>query len=161
MKLKDIFPYWTEIRPVLAEAVAPLGPEELGWRPPGGPNAVGDLAWHILEVEERDVHRAAIGRPGGVVDPERPSRELGRLRAGPLPAGFDGRRLAEALLAGRDEVEQYLRATDAETLFLPCRRKRGGPTVGESLWNAFVEEVHHRGQVFMLLRMMGRTPPAI
>lgn len=64
MKLKDIFPYWTEIRPVLAEAVAPLGPEELGWRPPGGPNAVGDLAWHILEVEERDCPCPSAAKAG-------------------------------------------------------------------------------------------------
>ncbi len=168
MKLNQVIPYWTEIRQGLIEAVKDLTDEELDWRPPGGLNSVGMLARHILSVQERDVDGFVLGRgPGRARGTPGRARRTGttgvssdaEVRAG---AGVSaGAELAADLAEAHAELEAFLASADAEVL-LETRPWGGGRrTVGDAVWNALIEELHHRGQVFMLLRLMGKEPPAI
>ncbi|RDE13095.1 MAG: damage-inducible protein DinB, partial [Candidatus Thorarchaeota archaeon] len=34
-------------------------------------------------------------------------------------------------------------------------------TYGDALWNVLTEQLHHRGQVFILMSSMGVKPPEI
>lgn len=138
----QLFPYWKDGRAALLASLHGLAPRELAWVPPGGRSGIGRLAAHIARVHDRDIGQRLLGRPAL------------------LAAAWDPRTAAE-LAAPLEELwcllEDYLARSGPEAL----EERRGPRPVKELLWNSLIEELHHRGQIFMLLRLLGRDPPAI
>lgn len=145
LKLKDCFPYWSEQMQLLAEMVVPLTEAELTWVPEGGRNSIGWLARHIISVTDRDIGEALLGSP--LVGE---SRDL-----------VTGQQLAVTIGLQAALVDDFLVRYPA-SLLREKRVFRGRERpVYEFLWNTITELLHHRGQVMMILRMMGKEPPSI
>src|SRR5690606_27111374 len=128
--------------------IACIPPEHLEWAPKPGTFSLGDLVRHLGATERYMFAENVAGRP---------SRYPGH---GPeLAAGYDAvlgvfeRMHAEALA--------IFRALSPEDLQRRCRTP-GGASLPVWKWlRAMVEhEVHHRGQLYLMLNLLGvPTPP--
>jgi uncharacterized damage-inducible protein DinB len=147
MKLVDLFPYWLESNDLLLRAIAGLSAQDLEWVPPGGRNSIGWLASHIALLYNRDIRQRLLGEPRMLPEPWQPAT---------------AREITAALAELHSSLQAYLRAAGPETLreTRTAAGMRPAP-VRELLWNVLIEELHHRGQIFMLLRMRGLEPPGI
>jgi uncharacterized damage-inducible protein DinB len=134
----DLFPFLPELRAGTLAAVQNLPDEHWDWKPRGGVHSVRTWLWHIAQVENHQLQTAVLGRPG-----HEPRRQPPRVERDAV-LGF----LAESRAATLD----YLSRTPALEL-LEDRRAY------DALCRAFQHEAHHRGQIFLHLRMMGLQPP--
>ncbi len=151
MTVKDLlrlyeYGYWANAK--LFPVIAQLTPEQFTHAVVGGHGSVRNTIVHVMSAEW-----GWISRCGG---PER----------GPAlkPADFP---TVESVLETWKKVEGYVReflarisdddlARDVE-FSLPGLEKRS-MAIGELLQHGAIHAVHHRGQVAVLLRMLGHTP---
>ena len=140
--------YFEGIRIRTERVVAVIPPDRLEWRPREAAFSSGDLIRHIAATERYMFAENVAGRP---------SRYPGH-----------GRELAD----GYDDVVEYLRRMHAESvaifseltpeqLRLPCLTPAGTPITRWKWLRAMVEhEVHHRGQIYLLMNLLEvPTPP--
>ena len=140
--------YFENVRGRTERVIACIPPSELEWRPRESAFSFGDLIRHIGATERWMFAENAQGRP---------SRYPGH---GP------------ELAAGWDEVNAWLRRMHADSMAIygslseeamagPCVTP-GGARLPVWKWlRAMIEhEVHHRGQIYLMLGMIGvETPP--
>lgn len=140
--------YWDGIRARTSRVVACIPEERLEWTYRPGTFTLGDLVRHLATIE-RDMYAETVAG--------RPSRYQGC-----------GRELADGLPA----VVAYFNRLDAEAkaifasltdedLQRKCQTPAGVPITTWKWLRAMVEhEVHHRGQIYMMLNMLEvPTPP--
>lgn len=140
--------YWEGVRARTLRVAACIPPERLEWAPREGAFTFGDLLRHLAAIERWMFAENARGAP---------SRYPGH-----------GRDLAD----GWDAVHAYLARMHAEAVEIisalspdDLRRKTttpaGTPITAWKWLRAMVEhEVHHRGQLYLMLGMLGvPTPP--
>jgi uncharacterized damage-inducible protein DinB len=125
-----------------------IPPESLEWSPRAGAFTLGDLVRHLATIQRFMYAETVAGRP---------SRYPGCGRE--LADGY------EAVLAYLDRLDQESRAivgslSDAD-LTRKCRTPAGSEITTWKWLRAMCEhEVHHRGQIYLLLGMLGvATPP--
>ncbi|MFW6084487.1 MAG: DinB family protein [Gemmatimonadota bacterium] len=151
MEITDMevfLPYYERIRTRTERVIGCIPPGRLEWRPRPDAFSFGDVIRHLGAMERYMFAENVLRRP---------SRYPGH--------GPD-------LARGWEEVREFLRDTHAESvaifgsLSVEDLRARcttpGGATLPVWKWlRAMVEhEVHHRGQVYLMLRMLGvDTPP--
>jgi uncharacterized damage-inducible protein DinB len=151
MEVSSIQPfldYFTKIRERTMRAVACIPPDKIEWQAAAGKFTLGDLARHIAATERNVFAECACG---------------GRNRY----AGC-GRDLAE----GRDEVVQFMERMHSESMNMlaqlsndqlqqKCQSANGTPMTTWKLLRSMVEhEVHHRGELYAYLGVLGvRVPP--
>ena len=141
-------PYFENIRSRTMRVIRCVPPEQLEWRPREGAFSFGDLIRHLGAVERHMFAENAQRRP---------SRYPGH-----------GPELAE----GYDAVIAYIERMHAETMAILNRLSDddlltvcttpGGADIQVWKWlRAMVEhEVHHRGQIYLMLNLLGvPTPP--
>jgi len=126
-----------------------IPPGELEWAPAAGKFSFGDLVRHLATIERYMYAENAHGRP---------TRYPGHERT--LADGFD------ATLAFYDRLhdESYalLAQLDAAALERKCVTPAGTPiTTWKWLRAMFEHEAHHRGQLCLLIRMLGGEPPDV
>ena len=151
MEIRTIEPfldYYAKIRERTRRVVALIPPDRLEWAPREGAWSFGDLVRHLGAIERWMFAENVSGRP---------SRYPGH-----------GRELADgrdAVLAYLDrmhaEATEILRALTPDDLRGPATTP-GGATMPAWKWlRAMVEhEAHHRGQIYLMLGMIGvPTPP--
>jgi uncharacterized damage-inducible protein DinB len=141
-------PYFENVRSRTARVIACIPPAQLEWRPRPGSFSFGDLIRHIAATERYMFAENAQGRP---------SRYPGH-----------GPELAE----GWDDVNAFLQRLHAESMAIfsalpddalsgSCVTP-GGARLAVWKWlRAMIEhEVHHRGQIYLMLGLIGvPTPP--
>ncbi|MFH0777966.1 MAG: DinB family protein [Candidatus Eisenbacteria bacterium] len=135
-------------RAKLLDAVGGLGRETFLARRPGGAS-VRDLLVHLMEAEDYWVTSVILGRkrdkflPGNYEDVAalRSAWEEVHGRTRGLFAGLTRDLLAEARTVVWDEERTF--------------------GVGTILWHFFLHESHHRGQICMMMRDGGHTPPEL
>jgi uncharacterized damage-inducible protein DinB len=140
--------YWDSVRGRTRRVVACIPADRLEWSHRAGAFTLGDLARHLATIERYMYAETVAGRP---------SRYAGC-----------GRELAD----GYDAVVAYLDRLDRETreilggmsdadLERKCRTPAGTPITTWKWLRAMVEhEVHHRGQIYLMLNMLEvPTPP--
>ena len=140
--------YFENIRARTLRVVACVPAERFDWRPREGAFSFADLIRHLGAIERWMFAENATGRP---------SRYPGHgpdLAEGPdeVLAFFDRM---------HDEAVAILRTLDDAALQRPCTTP-GGATLPVWKWlRAMVEhEVHHRGQIYLMLNQLGvPTPP--
>jgi uncharacterized damage-inducible protein DinB len=148
MDMGTFLRYFANVRGRTERVFACIPPAQLEWRPRPGSFSFGDLVRHIAATERYMFAENAQGRP---------SRYPGH---GP------------ELAAGWDEVMAFLQQMHAESMAIFRSLPEAGMTTtcvtpgGARLavWKwlrAMIEhEVHHRGQVYLMLGIIGvETPP--
>ena len=151
MEIRSIAPfldYWASIRGRTRRVAQCIPPDRLEWRPAPGKFSFGDLVRHLATIERWMYAETVAGRP---------SRYAG---CGPeLADGF------EAVLAFLDRLDAESREifgclSDAD-LERKCLTPAGTPITTWKWLRAMVEhETHHRGQLYLMLGLIGvATPP--
>ena len=140
--------YWAGIRGRTRRVVQVIPVEHIEWSPGPGRWSLGDIVRHLAGIE-RDMYAENVQG--------RPTRYLGH-----------GRELAEghaAVLAYQDrkhaEALEIFRGLTAEQLEGKCQTPAGTPITTWKWLRAMVEhESHHRGQLYLMLGLLGvPTPP--
>lgn len=123
-------------------------PEQIEWRPAAGRFSFGDLLRHIAGVERFVYAEVALGRP---------SRYPGHRPA--LAEGLDAT-LAYADRLHHDTLDALATLTP-DALQLKVSSPTGAPVRVASWLRLMPEhEAHHRGQVYLMLGLLGiETPP--
>jgi uncharacterized damage-inducible protein DinB len=140
--------YWASLRGRTRQAVQCIPPDRLEWAPRDGAFSLGDQVRHLATIERYMYAETVAGRP---------SRYAGC-----------GRELAD----GYDAVVSFLDRLDAEArdmigalsdadLLRKCETPAGTPITTWKWLRAMCEhESHHRGQIYLMLGMLGvATPP--
>jgi len=141
--LERVFPYWVESLEALRGAIEQLTAETLSWVPRGGTNSIGYLLQHLIMVHNRDIRAAALGaEPIALPSPR-------------------GDRLAAALSKVVADTQSVLSSYSLADWGRVCGGEERSAPLRELLWNVFIEEMHHRGQIFMMMRLCGLDPPGI
>lgn len=140
--------YWAGIRGRTRRVVQVIPVEQIEWSPGPGRWSLGDIVRHLAGIE-RDMYAENVQG--------RPTRYPGH-----------GRELAEghaAVLACHDrkhaESLEIFRALTTEQLEGKCQTPAGTPITTWKWLRAMVEhESHHRGQLYLMLGLLGvATPP--
>ena len=144
----EFLDYWTNLRGRTRRVVTCIPPERLEWTPRPGAFTLGDLVRHLATIERYMYAETIAGRP---------SRYPGC-----------GRELAD----GYDAVLTYFDRLDSESrtiigtlsdqdLTRKCQTPAGVVITTWKWLRAMCEhEVHHRGQIYLMLNMLEvPTPP--
>jgi len=141
--------YFETIRERTLRVVRAVPEEKLEWRHTAGVFSPGDLARHIAATERYTFTENALGRP---------SRYPG--------CGTD-------LAQGSDAIQTFMRRMHAESVDLLRNMKpedlegkgvgpQGHPITAWKLLRAMVEhEVHHRGEIYVYLALLGVSRPPL
>lgn len=152
MKLFDLYGHWeTDLRPGTLGALRKLSPEQLHWKPEGWHSSAWDLALHMAGVEWVWVYRNALKR-----EPWEARWFHKRFE------GLDD--LLPYWAHVHEATVQWLKETPVEEASrvypLPYAHSPEA-TMNWIVYHVLEHEIHHRGQLFMLLRMQGVEPPSI
>ena len=140
--------YWDSVRARTRRVVSCIPPDRLEWTYRAGTFTLGDLVRHLATIERFMYAETIAGRP---------SRYAGCGRD--LADGYD------AVLAFLDRLDAESKAIIRELSDADLERKCQTPAgVAITTWKwmrAMVEhEVHHRGQIYLMLNMLEvPTPP--
>jgi len=147
-RVREIVGYFEKVRARTQRVADCIPPDRLEWTWAPGKFTLGDILRHLAGIE-RDMYAENAQR--------RPSRYAGH-----------GRELAEGVEAVRAYVERchaesmaiFRTLTDAD-LELLCETPAGAKLpVGKWLRLMIEHEIHHRGQLYMALGILGvDTPP--
>jgi uncharacterized damage-inducible protein DinB len=147
-RVEPFLDYLGRVRERTRRVVLAIPPEQLEWTHKPGAFTLGDLVRHLGAIERHMFAENAAGRP---------SRYPGH---GPeLAAGYD------AVLAYFDRMHEeslaIFRSLTPEDLARRCETP-GGAKIAVWKWlrSMLEHEIHHRGQIYLMLGMLGvSTPP--
>ena len=146
--VESFLAYFEGIRARTSRVIACIPPEQIEWTHRPGAFTLGDLVRHLAATERYMFAENVRGNP---------SRYPGH-----------GRELADgygAVLAfferSHAEAMEIFRALTPDDLVRKCATPAGTPITTWKWLRSMVEhEVHHRGQICLMLGMLGvRTPP--
>ena len=146
--MDEFLAYFESVRGRTRRVVMTIPPDRIEWTPRAGGFTLGDLVRHIAATERDMWAETVCGRP---------SRYAGYGRE--LADGFD------AVVAYFDrshaETVALLVALPAEALDAKCWTPAGATLSARKWLRAMLEhEIHHRGQIYFMLGMLGvPTPP--
>lgn len=133
------------------KALQALPVHQYDFRPDPGGRSLGELAWHLAEVDAYMTH--------GI--------DTGKFEMGSKPPGIERPRTVEALAPGYERVHADAVARvrklkpedlDREITFFDGRPMR----VRDILWGALLHHsIHHRGQLQLMCRLAGGTAPGL
>ncbi|HLW58903.1 MAG TPA: DinB family protein [bacterium] len=162
--ISDIVPFWKQVNTVLKRAVSTLPDADLAVAPSPGLPTIHDLILHTVMTEDFLVGQCVGGRrtpSHGRLPGDGWKLEVSQVakQVGPhFPTAAALVEVLEAIQAATGTILGSLEVADlSKTLETPF----GGESVHHVLWYAREHTVHHRAQVFLRMRMAGRTPPEI
>lgn len=150
MRLDDLFLYWEETRNSLKIALLNADPELLTSSAGPAVGSVGDLLRRLLRNEDYWIKQIVLGE------------------SSVIEADYDEKQFptAELIIDRMDEtwrvIERFLEKTpvkELERLYVTPKGEQ--MTLLTILWILFMEELHTRSQVFLLLRLLGQAAPEI
>lgn len=162
MQIADVFPYWERERGMLFDGLGQIVQtlrqtrsaaeveQVFDWIPTGALRSISDTLRHVAYVEHYIIEKLILDRTPKTILP--------------------GSLFPKQDYPTHDAVIQLLHDVHATTLvayegLTPADLKREIPafrrmlTIERLLWSIVQEEAHHRGQVYLLLRMQGIPPP--
>jgi uncharacterized damage-inducible protein DinB len=150
-ELQTFINFWNYEAKKTAELLGALPADQYDFRPDPQARSLGELAWHLAEVDAYPTW----------------SIEQGGFQPGARPQGMERPRSIEALAPGYERIHaeavkriQHLSPADLD-------RKISGfggrdMRIRELLWGAVLfHMIHHRGQLSILARLAGGTVPSI
>jgi uncharacterized damage-inducible protein DinB len=148
----DLYRHWeTELRPTTLTALRKLTPEQLACKPSQVYTSAWELAVHMVETEWTWIYRNALKRV-------------------PWETAWDAERFASLhdLLNFWHEIHMVTVEWLTDSPVTELRRQYPMPSVTVPMapmnwliYHVMEHEIHHRGQLFMLMRMQGINPPKI
>lgn len=150
MNARQLYSHWNEARENLYRALDMLTDEQLHFVPGEGLWSLGTVVTHIARAEDSWMRCAIVGAvaewPKGRYAFE-DYASVGALKA--LLAEVHERTLA------------FLETVELEDLDRPVGVMRETTTLGWIIWHVLDHEIHHRGEVFLMLGLMGMEAPDI
>ena len=148
-KIESFLSYFHSVRQRTMRVVAALPADKLEWRHSDGVFSPGDLARHIAATERYTFAENVLGRP---------SRYQG---CGPELA--DGRDSIVAFMERmHQETTAILEALTPADLERKIASPQGAPITAWKLLRAMIEhEVHHRGEMYVYLALLGVPRPPL
>lgn len=146
--MASFLPYWERIRERTWRVVRRIPDDRMEWRPGEHRMTLGDVVRHLAVFERYVFAENVAGRPSRY-------RGHGRNLA-------DGGEAVRAFLTDRHaEALVIFRSIDDEALRVRCTTPAGASIPTWKWLRAMVEhEVHHRGQLYLMLGLIGvSTPP--
>ncbi len=144
----ELFDYWEKVRGRTKRVVDCIPPERLEWTWQPGKFTLGDLVRHLAAIERSMYAENALRRT---------SRYAGHGRE--LAEGWDAV-LAFFETQHAESMEIFRKLSDAD-LEERCETPGGASIpIGKWLRLMIEHEIHHRGQIYVALGMLGvATPP--
>ena len=147
--IETFLPYFETIRERTLRVLRAVPPEKLEWRHSGDVFSCGDLARHIAAVERYTFAENVLGRP---------SRYRG---CGPELAEGHENVIAFMERMHRETVEM-LKGLTPDDLAGKGLSPKGVPITAWKLLRAMVEhEIHHRGEMYVYLALLGVPRPPL
>ena len=152
MQITTIAPfldYWRSVRERTRRVVLVVPPEQMEWSHAAGKWTLGDIVRHLAGIE-RDMYAENVHG--------RPSRYPGHVRE-----LADGKENIVAYLDTKHrEAVALFGALSDDALSAECTTPAGTPITTWKWLRAMVEhEAHHRGQLYLMLGMLGVTTPPL
>jgi uncharacterized damage-inducible protein DinB len=146
--LSDFLEYYEKIRARTVRVVNCIPPEKLEWTWSAGKFTLGDLVRHIAAIE-RYMYAENVQ--------QKQSRYPGHGKE--LADGYD--QVIAFLNRTHEESMQIFRGLSDEDLKRKCVTPGGAPITTWKWLRAMIEhEIHHRGEIYLYLAMLGvPTPP--
>jgi uncharacterized damage-inducible protein DinB len=146
MKLDDLFSHWKVVRRGLVESIDMFTDEELAYRPYQDSRSVGEIMLHIANAEE--------GWFGYVL------KKQGD--AWPGHASLDQYPTRKAIKSLLEQVHKgttaYLAGLNISALDNVVALPWGGEvSIGYVIWHVIEHEIHHRGELSLILGQLGRA----
>lgn len=147
-ELDDLRDHMERYRAVLLQCLDLVTDEELGWRPGPSHLTLGQQFLHLAQAEDFQIR----GQISGDWDYE-------RVRFPGQPLGVED--LRARLMEARSRTLAALDELEAGQLNQPVTLSAGEPSQTRRwwLWLLVEHEVHHKAQIAVYLRQMGKTPP--
>jgi len=148
MNAAQFFDHWNKVWRDLQRAVSMLKDEHLDFRPAERYHrTVGDILFHIIDIEKFWIHDV-IQKGGPTLTDE----------------GMDRLRTVTEI---RGEMEAVHKRTMDILATLPVEDfnrivqvpRDGTPKLGWILWHVFEQQIHHRGELYLCLSLMGMDRP--
>jgi len=146
MQLSQLFSHWKQVRDDLLSTIDKFQDEELSFIPFDTSMTVGQIMLHIGEAEDGwfryVVNRELLGWPDFDLE-EFPTTELIKAKLTIIHA----------------RTEAFLETLDTgdleRTIDMPKRNHRH--KLGWIIWHVLEHEIHHRGELSLMLGMLGRA----
>lgn len=146
MEIRSIGPfldYWESVRGRTRRVVSRIPQERLDWTYAPGKFTLGDLVRHLATIERYMYAETVGGHPSSY-----PGHDESLQQEGEDPLAFMDRLHAESLVL-------FGQLTD-EDLAKKCVTPAGSSITSWKWLRAMVEhEAHHRGQIYLMLSMLG------
>ena len=151
MNTQQLFAYWTKVRAGLLEALDSLSEEQLDFVPREGLRSLKENVCHIAGTEE-GWFRYGVTREINSWD-----------EAEPNAADYPTKAALKDMLARIHAKTETFFAQEPDALaeknvVLAWGRET---TVGWVLWHVIEHEIHHRGEVYLMLGLMGIEAPDV
>ncbi|MEW6716120.1 MAG: DinB family protein [Chloroflexota bacterium] len=145
MNLDELFSHWTLVRRGLFETIDKFRDEDLSFVPFEGCWSVGEIMLHIADAEEGwfryGVTRELDDWPGGFTLQDYPN----------LTA------IKNLLTEVHDRTEAYLGTLELADLSKKLQMPWGVTvSLGWEIWHVLEHEIHHRGELSLILGILGR-----
>jgi len=150
MNAREVFGHWDTVRRDLLRGLERFTEEDLDFRPaPAYQRTVGDIARHIAEAEDGWFHYVVRGEH--TAWPEYPREAYPNWES-----------IAEALERVHQKTLAWLETVDQADLdqAVTTPRDEEIPLRG-IIWHVLEHEIHHRGELFLCLGLLGREAPDI
>ena len=150
MNAAEYFDHWVKVWRDLQLAVAMLHDEHLGFRPADRySRTVGDILRHIINVEQGWIHY--VVRRSLKSWPEEGDGRLSTIQA-----------IQAELARTHKETTDYLTTVPADDFNRIVQVPGDGtPKLGWILWHVLEQQIHHRGELFLCLSLLGMDRPKI
>jgi len=150
MNAAEYFDHWAKVWRDLQLGVAMLHDEHLSFRPAERySRTVGDILRHIINVEQGWIHY--VVRRSLNSWPEEDAGELKTVQA-----------IQAELSRTHKETLEYLSTVPMDDFNRIVQVPRDGtPKLGWILWHVLEQQIHHRGELFLCLSLLGMDRPKI
>ena len=148
MNSNELFARWMDVRKGLYEALAKINDDQLDFRPREGLWSIRETAVHIAGTEDGWLRYYASNRWH-----ENP----------PNATDFPTIDSIKSLLIEIHDVTRNQFAQDADTLLQHnCILPWGGQiSMGWAVWHVLEHEIHHRGEIYLMLGLLGIEAPDV
>jgi uncharacterized damage-inducible protein DinB len=144
MNASELFGHWNEVRNGLLAALDKLTETQLDFTPRDGLRSLRETVVHIADTEDGWLRNRWHENP-------------------PQPADYPTVASLKALLAQQHAITEAQFAENAEAAMAHVCLLPWGARVsmGWVVWHVLEHEIHHRGEVYLMLGLMGIEAPDV